>query len=155
MNRFLALGVPMLVVLASFASFAMPPVQSREPGAIVGVTVVPHRIEENMRYRRKRDPSLAAKVQLFVQGAALPKSFNGKTPSELLASNDWARHDMVTAVQPRPQFYLQTTQTTSPIQKKTSLSSVHRELSSFLSSLLLGCESLLRYFASMPMEFTI
>ena len=67
---------------------------------MVGVTVVPHRIEENMRYRRPRDPSLAAKVQILVQGAALPKTFDGKTPAELLESGDWAWHDTAAAVKP-------------------------------------------------------
>jgi len=71
-----------------------------ELGAVVGVTVVPHRIEENMRYRGPRDPSLAAKVQIFIQGPALPKSFDGKTPAELLAADEWAWHDMSTATMP-------------------------------------------------------
>ncbi len=46
---------------------------------ISGVTVTPHVVADSMRYRRPRDPDLAAKVQLFVKGAASPKSFNGKT----------------------------------------------------------------------------
>lgn len=64
-----------------------------------GVTVTPHVVTDSMMYRRQRDTDLAAKVQLFVKGAALPKSFNGKTPSELIESRDWAWHDLGTAVQ--------------------------------------------------------
>ncbi|MEJ7593628.1 MAG: hypothetical protein WKF77_18980 [Planctomycetaceae bacterium] len=45
---------------------------------------MPHRAEKVMRYRRPRDPALAARVQIFVQGSARPKSFDGKTPAELL-----------------------------------------------------------------------
>jgi hypothetical protein len=37
---------------------------------IVGVTVTPHVIAPTMRYFRKRDDSLAARVQLFVKGTA-------------------------------------------------------------------------------------
>ena len=70
------------------------------PASVAGVTVVPHRIEESMRYRVPRDTSLAAKVQLFVMGTALPKTFDGKSPAELLESQDWAWHDMATAVKP-------------------------------------------------------
>lgn len=66
---------------------------------ISGVTVTPHVVADSMMYRRPRDPDLAAKVQLFVKGAALPKLFNGKTPSELLELGDWAWHDLGTAVQ--------------------------------------------------------
>lgn len=66
---------------------------------ISGVTVTPHVVADSMMYRRPRDPDLAAKVQLFVKGTGLPKSFNGKTPSELLESGDWAWHDLGTAVQ--------------------------------------------------------
>ena len=74
-----------------------------DSASIVGVTVVPHRIEENMRYRRPRDSSLAAKVQVFVQGPGLPKTFDGKTPAELLESGDWAWHDMASTVKPPAQ----------------------------------------------------
>ena len=66
---------------------------------ICGVTVTPHVVADSMMYRRPRDPDLAAKVQLFVKGSVLPKSFNGKTPSGLLESGEWAWHDLGTAVQ--------------------------------------------------------
>jgi hypothetical protein len=70
-----------------------------ESAEVRGVTVTPHVIAESMKYRRPRDPELAAKVQLFVKGAALPRLFDGKRPDELLASGDWAWHDLNTAVQ--------------------------------------------------------
>ncbi len=66
---------------------------------VCGVTVTPHVVADSMKYRRPRDPELAAKVQLFVKGAALPGRVNGKTPSELLDSGDWAWHDLATAIQ--------------------------------------------------------
>lgn len=71
-----------------------------DTASIVGITVVPHHIVENMRYRRARDLSLSAKVQLFVRGSALPQTFNGKTPAEQLQSGEWAWHDMNSAVEP-------------------------------------------------------
>ncbi len=70
-----------------------------ESAEICGVTVTPHVVAESMMYRKPRDPDLAAKVQLFVKGSALPGRVDGKTPSELLASGDWAWHDLGTAVQ--------------------------------------------------------
>jgi hypothetical protein len=66
---------------------------------IVGVTVTPHVIAPTMRYYRKRDDSLAARVQLFVKGPARPGRFDGKTPTELLSSGDWAWHDLQTAME--------------------------------------------------------
>ena len=66
---------------------------------ICGVTVTPHVVADSMMYRRPRDPDISAKVQLFVKGSAIPQSFNGKTPSELLESGEWAWHDLGTAIQ--------------------------------------------------------
>jgi len=66
---------------------------------IVGVTVIPHSIETSMRYRRPHDPDLAARIQLFVKGRAKATSFDGHIPAELLASNDWAWHDLSAAVE--------------------------------------------------------
>ncbi|MFN7290733.1 MAG: hypothetical protein ACK5T6_09125, partial [Pirellula sp.] len=73
--------------------------QESPSAEICGVTVTPHVVADSMMYRRPRDPDLAAKVQLFVKGSALPKSFDAKTPSELLESGEWAWHDLGTAVQ--------------------------------------------------------
>jgi hypothetical protein len=66
---------------------------------IVGVSVIPHSVETSMRYRHPRDPDLAARVQLFVKGRSRPTTFDGHTPAELLASNDWAWHDLSAAVE--------------------------------------------------------
>jgi hypothetical protein len=66
---------------------------------LVGVTVTPHTAAESMRYRRPRDPELAARVQLFVTGPARPTTFAGRTPAELLQEGEWAWHDLATAVQ--------------------------------------------------------
>jgi hypothetical protein len=64
---------------------------------IVGVTVTPHVTASTMRYSIQRGGSLAARVQLFVRGKATPLRFDGKTPTELLSSGDWAWHDLQTA----------------------------------------------------------
>jgi hypothetical protein len=69
------------------------------PAEICGMTVTPHVVAESMRYRRPRDPELAAKVQLFRKGSAVPRVFDGKTPEELLQSGEWAWHDLGTAVE--------------------------------------------------------
>lgn len=66
---------------------------------IVGITVTPHAIAPAMQYRRPRDPGLAARIQVFVKGPALPGRFNGKRPSELLADGEWAWHDLNCAVE--------------------------------------------------------
>lgn len=73
-----------------------------EGPSVVGVNVIPHHIVPTMRYRQPRDTSLAARVQMFVQGDALPISFNGSSPAELLANDQWAWHDMSSAVMPPP-----------------------------------------------------
>jgi len=66
---------------------------------LVGVTVTPHAAAESMRYRRPRDPELAARVQLFVTGPARPTTFAGRTPAELLQEGEWAWHDLAAEVQ--------------------------------------------------------
>lgn len=65
---------------------------------IVGTVITPHTIAPTMRYRNPRDSSLAAHVQLFVKGSALPTRFDGRTPAELLANGEWAWHDLGTSV---------------------------------------------------------
>lgn len=65
---------------------------------LVGVSVIPHRIERSIRYRRPHDPDLAARVQLFIKGQATAPTFDGHTPAELLASKEWAWHDLGAAV---------------------------------------------------------
>ncbi len=89
--------------LALICSAASANAQTADSSAkIEGVTIVPHRIEESMRYRRPRDPALAARVQLFVKGSARPESINDKTPAALLESGEWAWHDMAAAISPPP-----------------------------------------------------
>ncbi len=71
---------------------------------LAGVAVTPHVIADSMRYRRPRDPTLGAKVQLFLkgpceiplnsQGTYLGPKFNGRTPLDLLSSDEWAWHDL-------------------------------------------------------------
>lgn len=70
---------------------------------VEGVHVVPHQQSHEMRYRQKTDFSLGARVELFLRNdseetLALPASvgvrLRGRTPSELLASDDWAWHDL-------------------------------------------------------------
>lgn len=85
--------------LLAFALFIAMLSLNLRSAEICGVTVTPHVVAESMMFRRPRDPDLAAKVQLFVKGTASPKSFDGKTPAELLESGDWAWHDLGTAVQ--------------------------------------------------------
>ncbi|MFM7316074.1 MAG: hypothetical protein ACKO5E_03935, partial [bacterium] len=65
------------------------------------MTVTPHVIAESMKYRRPREADLAAKVQIFVKGAAMPGTFGGRNPAELLKANEWAWHDLGTAVKGR------------------------------------------------------
>ena len=81
------------VVMVLTASWARLPAAE-----LVGVTVTPHTVAESMRYRRPRDPDLAARVQLFVTGPARPTTFAGRTPAELLQEGEWAWHDLATAV---------------------------------------------------------
>ena len=71
---------------------------SARSAEITGVTITPHVIAESMKYRLPRDPDIAALVKIFVRGGALPGSFSGKSPEELLKSGDWAWHDLNTAV---------------------------------------------------------
>lgn len=100
MNRILEFHVLSLAGLCCLCLAQVSSVLGDEPASVAGITVVPHRIEETLRFRTRRDPSLAAKVQLFIKGPALPGAFAGKTPSELLQSQDWAWHDLATAVKP-------------------------------------------------------
>ena len=99
-NRFERNSIVYVSVFLLFLLLLPHTARGEDSASIVGVTVVPHHIEENMRYRRPRDSSLAAKVQVFVQGPGLPKTFAGKTPAELLDSGDWAWHDMASTVKP-------------------------------------------------------
>jgi len=74
--------------------------------SVEGVHVVPHQQSHEMRYRQKTDFSLGARVGLFLRNSSedtlvLPASLDirlrGRTPSELLQSDDWAWHDFPSA----------------------------------------------------------
>ncbi|HEX73154.1 MAG TPA: hypothetical protein ENN65_07545 [Candidatus Hydrogenedentes bacterium] len=70
---------------------------------LAGVTMTPHLIAPSMRYAKAPDPSLGARVQLFLRNAGKTPlhfearsgiRFRGKTPAELLAADAWAWHDL-------------------------------------------------------------
>lgn len=91
-------SIVLLCRLAVLASLVPAVSRFGVAAEVVGVTVTPHVVAESMRYRRPRDPELGARVQLFVRGAALPGRFNGKSPRECLETQNWAWHDLDTAV---------------------------------------------------------
>lgn len=70
------------------------PAFADDASGVIGVHVIPHSIEPTMRYRRPRDTTLAARVQLFVRGATGEPTFDGKRSADLLASGEWAWHDI-------------------------------------------------------------
>jgi hypothetical protein len=84
-----------LIICAAALPWAGLSVHAAE---VEGVAVTPHTIVPTMKYRQPRDGSLAARIQLFVRGTATSPRFNGKTPAELLAENQWAWHDLHTAL---------------------------------------------------------
>jgi len=74
--------------------------------SLEGVQVVPHVQSAEMQYRKKADFSLGARVEVFLRNSSpdtltLPVStdirLRGRTPEELLASDDWAWHDLPSA----------------------------------------------------------
>ncbi|MFM7320160.1 MAG: hypothetical protein ACKO5K_01380 [Armatimonadota bacterium] len=71
-------------------------------GRMVGVEIVPHTIAPEMRWFEPNGPGPAAKVTLYVEGAARPLRFAGHSPKDLLASGDWAWHDMGEGVAGEP-----------------------------------------------------
>jgi hypothetical protein len=89
------LFLPRLLLASIALGFA---VSSGCAAEIAGTAVIPHGIVESMRYRSPRDPDIAARVQIYVKGLAGPARFDGRTPAELLATGEWAWHDLGTAV---------------------------------------------------------
>ena len=89
------LFLPRLLLASVALGFA---VSSGRAAEIAGTSVIPHGIVESMRYRSPRDPDLSARVQIYVKGPAGPARFDGRTPAELLATGEWAWHDLGTAV---------------------------------------------------------
>ena len=81
-------------------------VHAEAPLTLAGINVVPHQQSPNMRYRRPPDPGLGARVELFLKNdrsegipinSKFKALFDGKTPAQLLKSEDWAWHDMPSA----------------------------------------------------------
>ena len=69
---------------------------------VAGVTVTPHRISSQMRYRRPATPELGARVELVLRNSTEapltirrddPWTFDGRTPAQLLESQDWSWHE--------------------------------------------------------------
>jgi hypothetical protein len=72
---------------------------------IAGLTVTPHVMADSMRYMRDPEPTVGARVQLFLRhdgasdnaplivDAQTRMLFDGKLPAELLAARAWAWHD--------------------------------------------------------------
>lgn len=73
---------------------------------LAGLAVTPHVQAAGMRYRRDPDPSLGARVQIFLRNASsadlkIPASlsarFRGQTPEELIQNDKWAWYDTPSA----------------------------------------------------------
>jgi hypothetical protein len=71
-----------------------------------GVQTVPHVQSAEMRYRQKADFSLGARVEVFLENTSsetlvIPPTaevrLRGRTPEELLRSDEWAWHDLPSA----------------------------------------------------------
>ena len=67
---------------------------------IVGVAVTEHQVSSEMRWRRDSDPTLSARVELFVQNPNTesikvtgPVDLDKFAPSELVSRGDWAWRD--------------------------------------------------------------
>jgi len=88
-----------LIVWIAAGALAALPCAALE---LLGVCVTPHEQSSNMRYRRASSPELGARVELFwrnddampqVIGPDIAVRFDGSTPAELLARDEWAWHD--------------------------------------------------------------
>ncbi len=89
MNSWMLLGLVVALLLV------VPPTSG---GELVGVSVVPHRIDTELKYRKPHESNLAARVQLFVQGPATASTFDHQLPAALLETGDWAWHDLNAAL---------------------------------------------------------
>lgn len=94
------------VVLIVILGLVCPVRAANAELAIEGVTVIPHLLAPSMRYARDPDPSLGARVQLFLRNtgeqelrleAQNPIRFRGRSPEELLTADEWSWHDMPSA----------------------------------------------------------
>lgn len=100
--------VPLLILLGFVQLFHLNPTllmgSDREGVAtalrIVGVAVTEHQVSSEMRWRREPDPTLSARVDLYVQNPNTesikvtgPVEFDKFAPSELVSRGDWAWRD--------------------------------------------------------------
>ncbi len=97
--------IPLVALLLGF-QVVLAPCANGAVLSLEGVHVVPHLQSTEMQYRKKPDFSLGARVEVFLRNEsadtlALPAStdirLRGRTPEELLASDDWAWHDLPSA----------------------------------------------------------
>ena len=100
-----------LLPLAAAVLLGAGPLAQSGPGlgaglSLEGTHVVPHRQSTEMRYRKAADFSLGARVEVFLRNAsAEPQRLSatndirlrGRTPEELLRSDEWAWHDLPSA----------------------------------------------------------
>jgi len=95
-----------LLLITALASWLTTCKGAEMPLELRGTAVIPHIQSAEMRYRRKPDPSLGARVQLFLvnEGSTaikitpeIPVRLRGKTPGELVAADEWAWHDFPSA----------------------------------------------------------
>jgi len=93
-------------LLALAALLAFVPTIARAALVVNGVHVVPHSQSTEMRYRKASDFSLGARVEVFLRNDSpepmlLPANtdvrLRGRTPEELLQSDEWAWHDLPSA----------------------------------------------------------
>ena len=105
MSRNLSVFVAVLMLTAWSAPSS--PLSAEEPTLeLVGLTVTPHVVAPSMQYRRPRDPSLGARVEIFLRNngeealtipAEFATRFRGKTPAELLSEDAWTWYDLPAA----------------------------------------------------------
>jgi hypothetical protein len=94
------LGVGLVVLLGAGTGWAAP--------GLAGVDVVPHVQMPALRYMKDPDPSLGARVQVFVKNtgdaplafsAEAPITARGMSPAALLEADAWAWHDFPGALE--------------------------------------------------------
>ena len=95
-----------LLLILALAGWLMPGKGAEMPFELRSAVVIPHIQSTEMRYRREPDRSLGARVQLFMvnEGSSAikitpgtPVRLRGKTPDELLATDEWTWHDFPSA----------------------------------------------------------
>ncbi len=93
-------------VLSLFACSMALVVNAAPRMNVDGIHVIPHVQSTEMRYRQKPDLSLGARVEVFLRNtsaetiAISPSAeirLRGRTPDELLKSDEWAWHDLPSA----------------------------------------------------------